>query len=57
VLDGTKTLLCQPCVGRICLFKARMILGKNWTDNNGTNGKLDKIDTFSKLGLKIWGGS
>jgi len=57
VLDGTKTLLCQPCVGKICLLKTRMILGKNWTGNNGTNGKLDKIGTFSKLGLKIWGGN
>jgi len=26
-LGGTKTLLCQLCVGRVCLLKPRMILG------------------------------
>jgi len=43
VLDGTKTLLCQLFVGRVCL-KHTIILGKagackNGTGNNGTNGR------------------
>jgi len=47
VLDGTKTLLCQFCVGRVCLLKTTIILGKtgackNGTGTNDTNGKVGK---------------
>jgi len=58
VLDGTKTLLCQLFVGRVCLMKPTIILGKtgtckNGTGNNGTKGKVGKNGTlmlnFSKL--------
>jgi len=58
VLDGTKTLLCQLFVGRVCLLKPTIILGKsgackNDTGNNGTNRKVNKNGTlmlnFSKL--------
>jgi len=44
VLDGTKTLLCQLCVG--CLLELEMILCKDVTGNNGTNGKVDKNNTL-----------
>jgi len=59
VLDGTKTLLCQLCMERLCLLKPTMILDKNGAckngtgNNNGTNGKVGKNGTlmlnFSKL--------
>jgi len=53
VLDGTKTLLCQLCVGRVCLLKHTIILGKTGACKNGTNGKLGRNGTlmlyFSKL--------
>jgi len=53
VLDGTKTLRCQLCVGRVCLLKPRMILGKNGTGNSGANEKVGQNGTlmlnFSKL--------
>jgi len=50
VLEGTKTLLCQLCVGRVCLFKPTIILGKtgalkNGIGNNDTNGKIGKNGT------------
>jgi len=54
-MDGTKTLLCQLCVG--CLLTPRMIVCKNGackdrTCNNDTNGKVGKNGSFSILGMK-----
>jgi len=45
-LGGIKIQLCQLCVGRVCLLKPRMILGKNGTGNNGTNGEVGKTGTL-----------
>jgi len=50
MLNGSKTLVCQPCVSRVCLVKPRMTLGepgvcKNGTVNIGTNEKVGKHGT------------
>jgi len=53
MLDGTRALLCQLCVGTVCLLKPRMVLSKNDACKNDKNREVGKSGTLVLNFLKL----